>query len=243
MENKTYEEFIQNILDTRGRFNCKDMYHERHHIVPKCMNGNDDVENLIDLYAREHFEAHRLLALENPDNESLIYAWHMMSVMNNNGQRDYEVTAEEYEEARIAHSIACSEKMSGSGNPMYGKVSAMYGKHHTEDAKKKLSEARKGENNPMFGKFGVNAPNYGKQWSDESRKKLSAANSGKNNGSARAIVQLNKNTGALIKIWDYIKQASDELKINRKKISSCCRGKIEFVDDFVFKYLEDYKKE
>ena len=63
----TYEEFINNILETRGRFACGDEYHERHHIVPKCMDGSNDEENLIDLFAREHFEAHRLLALENSD--------------------------------------------------------------------------------------------------------------------------------------------------------------------------------
>ena len=28
----TYQDFIQNILNTRGRFNCGDEYHERHHI-------------------------------------------------------------------------------------------------------------------------------------------------------------------------------------------------------------------
>lgn len=70
-----YAEFIQNILDTRGRFACEDEYHERHHIVPKCMGGTNDEENLIDLFAREHFEAHRLLAQENPDIQGLRYAW------------------------------------------------------------------------------------------------------------------------------------------------------------------------
>ena len=89
MENITYEEFIQNILDTRGRFACGDEYHERHHIIPKCMGGTNDKDNLIDLYAREHFEAHRLLALENPENEKLIYAWHMMAVVKDKNQDRY----------------------------------------------------------------------------------------------------------------------------------------------------------
>ena len=37
------------------------------------------------------------------------------------------------------------QKFSGSGNPFYGK-------HHTEEQKRKLSEAMKGENNPLYGK-------------------------------------------------------------------------------------------
>lgn len=36
-------------------------YCEVHHILPKCMNGLDDTENLISLTARQHFIAHRLL--------------------------------------------------------------------------------------------------------------------------------------------------------------------------------------
>lgn len=48
----TYIELINDILETRGRFNCGNEYCERHHILPKCMGGTDDEENLIDLFAR-----------------------------------------------------------------------------------------------------------------------------------------------------------------------------------------------
>lgn len=158
MKNLTYEAFINNILNTRGRFACGDTYHECHHIIPKCMDGTDDEANLIDLFAREHFEAHRLLALENPDNHGLIYAWHMMSVMNNNDQRNYEITAEEYEEAKINFSNAIKKSFSNGEHPMLGK-------HHSEETKKKISEANKG--NP--------GPNLGKKLSEETKNKLSEA--------------------------------------------------------------------
>ena len=52
MEIVTYEEFINNIIQTRDRFACGDEYHERHHIIPKCIGGTDDKDNLIDLFAR-----------------------------------------------------------------------------------------------------------------------------------------------------------------------------------------------
>ena len=177
---ETYENFINNILESRGRNGCGKEYYETHHILPVCCGGTDDEENLIDLFAREHFEVHRLLALENPDNEKLVYAWWMMSTMNNVGQRAYEVTAEEYEEAKIELSKMMSVKMSGCGNPMYGKVSAMKGKHHSEESKLKLSKKRVGEKNPMYGMSGEKAPNYGKVFSEETREKLSKAHSGKN---------------------------------------------------------------
>lgn len=260
----TYEDFIQNILDTRGRFACGDEYHERHHIVPKCMNGTDDEGNLIDLFAREHFVAHKLLAAEHPDNYKLIYAWHMMSIMNNGEKRNYEITAEEYEEARIAHSKACSERMAGENNPMYGKISAMYGKHLPESAKRKLSEERKGENNPMYGRSGENTPNYGKKWSEETREKFLEANSGENHWmygkhhpeetkekmrkaskTKRSVICIT--TGA---IYESIMEASRQTGIYFVGIIHCCKGKSKSAgkdpvtgEKLVWKYYDEYVKQ
>lgn len=145
----TYEEFIQNVLATRGRFACGDEYHEKHHIKPKCMGGTNDKDNLIDLFAREHFEAHRLLALENPDNDKLIHAWTLMSRLNNHSGI-YELTSEEYEEARIAF----SKSISGENNPMYGRTwwSENTPQEKIDEWKQHLSEVNSGENHPWFGK-------------------------------------------------------------------------------------------
>lgn len=256
-----YEDFIQNILDNRGRFACGEEYHERHHIVPKCMDGNDNEENLIDLYAREHFEAHRLLALENPNNNSLIYAWHMMSVMNDNEQRNYEITAEEYEEARIAHSKACRERMAGENNPMYGKTSAMYGKHHTEETKRKLSEAKRGENNPMYGRSGEKAPNYGKQWSEETREKFLAANSGENHWmygkrhseeTKKKMSMARKDKKTVIctttgAVYESFAEAERQTGIYYIGILNCCKGKSKSAgkdpttgEKLIWEYYDDY---
>ena len=71
--NITYDEFIENILNSRGRFNLDNtIYTERHHIIPRCKNGNNDDSNLIDLLPDEHFIAHYLLAKENPHDKSLV---------------------------------------------------------------------------------------------------------------------------------------------------------------------------
>lgn len=133
MENITYDEFIQNILDTRGRFACGDEYHERHHILPKCLGGGNEEENLIDLFAREHFIAHKLLAVENPDNDKLTYAYTCMSFLKNDYEHRHELSPEEYEEAR---STLC-EITKGEGNPFYGK-------HHSDETKSILSKQHTG---------------------------------------------------------------------------------------------------
>ena len=99
----TYNEFIQNILGTRGRFGIpKGEYKERHHIVPKCLGGTNDEDNLIDLYADEHFIAHKLLMEENPDNIKLTRAFTMM-IPNLRDKREIEFTAEDYKIIREAY--------------------------------------------------------------------------------------------------------------------------------------------
>ena len=97
----TYNNFIQHILETRGRFGIhKDEYKERHHINPRCIGGTDDEDNLIDLYAREHFIAHKLLA-EESNNKQLIHALWMMCNSSNKNKSYQIVSPEEYEECRL----------------------------------------------------------------------------------------------------------------------------------------------
>lgn len=211
---QTYDEFIQNILKTRGRFACGEEYHERHHIVPKCMGGANDEDNLIDLYAREHFEAHRLLALENPDNDGLTYSWWMMAHGKNQDRITHVVTAEEYEEARIAFS------KSKKGVPL------------PKETRDKISEAKMGEKNA----------NYGKPCPEEIKKKISIANKGKhhlteevkeklrqiykggNSPHARKVIRLCDN-----KLYLCAKNAAEENHINYKTFTEYCRHHKDFM--------------
>lgn len=157
----SYQDFIQNILNTRGRFNCGDQYHERHHIIPKCMGGTNGEENLIDLFAREHFEAHKILSKEHPDNKSLVFAWTCMAFPNNAVQKRCAISPEEYEEARIVMS------------------KAMSGRKMSDEAKKKLSENRKGKSLSPETKQKLSEALKGRTITDETRKKMSEASKGR----------------------------------------------------------------
>ena len=58
---------------------------------------------------------------------------------------------------------------------------AAKGRIHSDESKRKMSKAKSGENNPMFGATEKNSPNFCKIFSDESKRKMSKAKSGKNN--------------------------------------------------------------
>ena len=249
MQDTTYKEFIQNILNTRGRFACGDEYHERHHVIPKCMNGTNDNDNLIDLFAREHFIAHKLLAKENPDNSKLVHAWSLMSRLNNHDEK-YQLVPEEYEEARKAY-IALMKGKSFSeehrmkiGKANKGRIvsedarlavsKANASRIWTKESRQKLSNSISGENHPLFGTHPT----------EETRRKISESQkglfSGDKNPKALIVLQYDKEDN-LIKVWRYIKLASKELNIDASDISGCAKGRLKSAGGYRWKFLYDNK--
>lgn len=107
----TYEEYIQNIIKERGQWNIPEgEYFEGHHIIPVCKGGTGNIykgkkckkdTNIIHLYAQEHYIAHKLLALENPDDKQLVSAWLMMAFPKGKTRREsIEITPDEYAHMR-----------------------------------------------------------------------------------------------------------------------------------------------
>ena len=209
----TYKDFIQNILDTRGRFNCGDEYCERHHIQPKCLGGTNDQENLIDLFAREHFIAHKLLAEENPNEIKLIQAYNIMAFAHNDDQSQrYALTPQEYEEARIIISNALKEKYKDpTQHPCYGT-------HLSEERKAFISQTNKG-NKYCLGRVLSQETkdkigNANRNPSLETRTKMSESQkarnlSGGNNPRARKVIRIKD-----LKIYNCAKECAYDNDIN-----------------------------
>jgi hypothetical protein len=58
-----YKRIYEELIEHRKMLpKLEGVYYERHHIVPRCMGGGDEDENLIYLTAEDHFMAHALLA-------------------------------------------------------------------------------------------------------------------------------------------------------------------------------------
>jgi len=130
------------------------VYYENHHIIPKCLDGTNDKDNLVLLFAREHYICHKLLTHIYKGNRKLACALHKMTYGNSNRHiktsRDYAYIRELISNTPI--SIETKLKMSISGK----------GRKHTIEAKNKIRDSK-----------------LGKKMSDETRKKFSDWQRGK----------------------------------------------------------------
>lgn len=93
----------------------------KHHIVPRYMGGTDDPDNLVELTIEEHAEAHRILYEQHGRWQDKV-AWQGLA-----GLMDHQDILNEMYDAR-----------KGSGNTFYGKK-------HSEESKRKMSESKKGQ--------------------------------------------------------------------------------------------------
>jgi len=165
-----YEKIYQQLID-RAITRTLNGYKERHHIVPKCIGGDNSKLNLVDLTPREHFIAHKLLCEIYPNTDKLQYALWMMAnkPQSGNQQRLYTITNREYDRIKLlisktrksfTHSEETKKKISQSGK---GKIPWNKGLSQSDDTRQKISIANKGNI----------AHNKGKKHSDVTRQKMS----------------------------------------------------------------------
>jgi hypothetical protein len=82
-----YKKIYDAIIE-RGKNRTLTGYRESHHIVPKCLNGTDDKDNLVSLTPEEHYLCHLLLVKIYPNNIKLVKAAMFMVSSNNNVKRN-----------------------------------------------------------------------------------------------------------------------------------------------------------
>lgn len=130
--------YNQLIAGKEPRVKDKNNYFEKHHIVPRCLGGSNEKENLVLLTGREHFVAHLLLVKIHPRNHKLRYALNAMLRSRDYQSRD--LKSWEVEAAKKLYAEARSEKaklLVGDKNPNFGN-------HWTDGQKLALSKKKKG---------------------------------------------------------------------------------------------------
>jgi len=79
---KIHDKIIENArLQNRqklSRNNKNYVYYENHHIVPRCLNGSDDITNLVLLIPKEHYIIHKLLTYIYKGNLKIAQAFFLM---------------------------------------------------------------------------------------------------------------------------------------------------------------------
>ncbi len=105
-----------NALIAKAKTRVLFAYTEKHHIIPRCLGGNNSKDNLVSLTPEEHYVAHQLLVKMYPNNTSLVYALNMMTVSSDKCIRNNK----KYGWIKRRHQEACKARV-GALNPSFGK--------------------------------------------------------------------------------------------------------------------------
>lgn len=219
---RIYDELIES-----ARFRAISGYVEIHHVIPKCMGGLDTGDNLVSLSGREHFIAHWLL-FKIHGTHQLAYAWNAMCMTRIELGR---TTSRSFQYARAAAGRAQSDRISGEGHHMFGK-------HHTEETKSKISESNKG-----LIKHSLEARELRRQWvkegrtgmlgmnhSEESKKKISESRKGR---FGKAVI-CTLSDGSSVE-YTTAGIAMDD-GFDSSSIIKCCKGKAKTHKGCTWKY-------
>lgn len=77
-----YSKIYYDLIKKHKSISSHTGYVENHHIVPRCIGGNDDPSNIVTLPSRDHYMAHLLLIKMYPKNTELLYAINTMMLRN-----------------------------------------------------------------------------------------------------------------------------------------------------------------
>jgi hypothetical protein len=165
-------------ITDRARTRKLEGYTERHHVIPKSLNGTDDNANLVDLTAREHFICHWLLTkmYTGEAKSKMIYA---LNGMKRNGKftQRYEtlITSRVYESLKKEFSIVHSATMKGR-DPWNRGIPI------TEEQREKNRIAATGKKRSAEAIAKAVAKQLGQKRSEETKLKMSLASKGKLKG-------------------------------------------------------------
>lgn len=193
-------------------------YFEKHHIIPKCIGGNNNKDNLVKLTAREHFICHLLLCEIYPSENKLKQALWLMSI----GKQSH--THKIKNNNRLYNRLKLNFQKTMSNN------SNMLGKKHSDKTKQKMSLSQ-----------------TGKVRNDETKQKMSEAAKGKiksiewrqnisNSHPTKKPVEQYTIDGLKLNEYISINEAARQTGYRVADISACCNNKQKTSSGFIWKF-------
>jgi hypothetical protein len=178
--NNKYTRWYNQLMDSRSKSPLGG-YVERHHKIPKCLGGTDEVINLVNLSAREHFIAHALLVRMTEGQQRARLAFALSRMLSSKSG----IWSEKKYVPRSAvifelHRRRAISEITGTNNPNFSKK----GPPMSNEAKAKLSASRKKLLESGETQKNISAALKGKSFprppmSDAQREKVSLAHKGK----------------------------------------------------------------
>ncbi len=145
---------IYNNIIKRGKSRILKEYSEKHHIIPKCMNGSNAPENIVALTPREHFLCHMLLFRIYPEESKLLFAINMM--MRGRNKEKYKISSRKYELLKMEYSEMVKKKFLDKSHPLCGsqkkEKNGFFGKTHSKKSINLISKSLS-SNNPRSRKI------------------------------------------------------------------------------------------
>lgn len=176
-------------LITRARSRVIEGYSESHHVLPRCLGGNDSMANLVRLTPEEHFIAHVLLVKMHPGNRDLVWAAELMTVGNLRLQGRSQNKLSGWLKRRVAEirgspevRLAHSERAKNDPrcvDALRRGNEAKTGVPRTAIAKEKLSAAHKTSPAAIEARAAMQGRKRGVPRGEETRKRIGAAQTGK----------------------------------------------------------------
>lgn len=210
-------------------------YKEKHHIIPKCIGGIDNDDNIVELTAKEHFLCHKLLVNIYPTNKKLKWAlYNMCRFKKYSSSRDYELGRiklaqlknkkiiqydmggnfiREWESSKQAcetynfNPINISSCLNNRGKSAHGFIWVFKDENKNIDLKKYRRKQHSPRSANKSGKYGQTKP----------------------------VIQYDTNH-IEINHFSSIVEASKSTNVRADSISSCCRGLQKTSGGFIWKY-------
>lgn len=246
---KIYNDLCTSRQKLRGTIKRKGDGYNKHHIIPKCMGGEDKKENYVLLTFREHIIAHQLLHEIYPESSELTYAFLRMIQSSRSDRKEntykidkkgnkvhYSINSKELEKLRN-NSIEYLRKINLGRKQKPESIEKMrqkkIGYKYSEEIKKAWSEQRKGHEVKQETRDKISSSRVGIEFSEEHKLNISKSHKGRKlpkNSIQKAILTQN--------LKKQVEVISTGVKYNT--VIDCCNS-LKITEDVIFNNPKEYK--